>query len=214
MSNMSEEKMLFSSPLSSSSFYSLMAPEGEKRSRRRRKKVKASDDGGGGSGGEGRKRRLTDAQAKFLEMNFGEERKLESGRKVQLATELGLDPKQVAVWFQNRRARWKNKQLEDEYLKLKSLHDANLVDKCHLENEVLKLKKRLSESEEEIKRLSGCSSGGVAGGGGGEGASPSSSSTNTYQPAVLGEFGVEGEDLMYETEYTFSNYIMDWGYLL
>lgn len=70
-------------------------------------------------------------------MSFKKERKLETGRKVSLATELGLDPKQVAVWFQNRRARHKSKQLEEEYMKLKSAHDSVVVEKCHLENEVL-----------------------------------------------------------------------------
>ncbi|PKA58188.1 Homeobox-leucine zipper protein HOX14 [Apostasia shenzhenica] len=86
--------------------------------------------------GEGKKRRLSDEQVKFLEINFGKERKLESGRKVHLATEIGLDPKQVAVWFQNRRARWKSKQLEEEYVRLRSSHDSVLLEKCRLENEV------------------------------------------------------------------------------
>lgn len=112
--------------------------DGEGKVRRRRRKTKGSvSSDGTADGGDGmKKRRLTDAQVRFLEMNFGKERKLESGRKVHLAAELGLDPKQVAVWFQNRRARWKNKQLEEEYSKLKSGHDAILVEKCHLENEV------------------------------------------------------------------------------
>ncbi|XP_010943164.1 homeobox-leucine zipper protein HOX12 [Elaeis guineensis] len=186
--------------------------EGETRTRRRRRKPKAN-----GAEGEARKRRLTDAQVEFLEMSFGKERKLESGRKVHLAGEIGLDPKQVAVWFQNRRARHKNKQLEEEYLKLKSAHDAIVVEKCHLENEVLKLKEKLSKAEESIRKLSetvngACGGGGGGSGGGGEsGGSPTSSfSTVTYHPLV-GEFGVDGEvDFMYIPEYYFSNY-MDWG---
>lgn len=104
---------------------------GENKVRRRRKKAK-----GDAASSESKKRRLSDEQVKFLEMNFGKERKLESGRKVHLATELGLDPKQVAVWFQNRRARWKNKQMEEEYQRLKSMHDSVVLEKCHLENEV------------------------------------------------------------------------------
>ena len=72
----------------------------------------------------------------MLELSFREERKLETGRKVHLAAELGLDPKQVAVWFQNRRARHKSKLLEEEFAKLKQAHDAAILHKCHLENEV------------------------------------------------------------------------------
>lgn len=69
-------------------------------------------------------------------MNFGNEHKLESERKDKLASELGLDPRQVAVWFQNRRARWKNKKLEEEYTKLKTAHETNIIEKCRLESEV------------------------------------------------------------------------------
>lgn len=72
----------------------------------------------------------------LLEQNFGHEHKLESERKDKLAAELCLDPRQVAVWFQNRRARWKNKKLEEEYSNLKKSHDATTLEKCHLESEV------------------------------------------------------------------------------
>lgn len=62
-----------------------------------------------------KKRRLTFDQVRSLEKNFEIENKLEPERKLQLAQELGLQPRQVAVWFQNRRARWKTKQLERDY---------------------------------------------------------------------------------------------------
>ena len=77
-------------------------------------------------------------------MNFGNERKLESERKDRLASELGLDPRQVAVWFQNRRARWKTKKLEEEYSKLKNEHETTVVEKCRLETEVSILSLSLS----------------------------------------------------------------------
>lgn len=65
-----------------------------------------------------------------------DERKLEAGRKAHLAAKLGLDAKQVAVWFQNRRARHKSKQVKEAYVELKLAHDAVVLEKCHLENEV------------------------------------------------------------------------------
>jgi len=71
-----------------------------------------------------KKRRLGVDQVKALERSFEVENKLEPERKVKLAQELGLQPRQVAVWFQNRRARWKTKQLERDYGVLKTSFDA------------------------------------------------------------------------------------------
>ncbi|KAF5962012.1 hypothetical protein HYC85_003221 [Camellia sinensis] len=61
-----------------------------------------SDDGS--QAGE-KKRRLNLEQVKTLEKNFELGNKLESERKMQLARALGLQPRQIAIWFQNRRAR-------------------------------------------------------------------------------------------------------------
>lgn len=86
-----------------------------------------------------KKRRLSVDQVKALERNFEVENKLEPERKVKLAQELGLQPRQVAVWFQNRRARWKTKQLERDYGVLKSSFD-NLkqnYDSLQLDKEAL-----------------------------------------------------------------------------
>jgi homeobox-leucine zipper protein len=76
----------------------------------------------------------------MLEKSFEEENKLEPERKTQLAKKLGLQPRQVAVWFQNRRARWKTKQLERDYDVLKSSYDSLLstYDSITKENEKLK----------------------------------------------------------------------------
>ncbi|GER55949.1 homeobox-leucine zipper protein family [Striga asiatica] len=69
------------------------------------------------------KRSLCPNQVRFLEKSFEVENKLEPDRKIRLAKELGLQPRQVAIWFQNRRARSKTKVLEKEYDSLKASHD-------------------------------------------------------------------------------------------
>jgi homeobox-leucine zipper protein len=86
-----------------------------------------------------KKRRLSLGQVKALERSFELENKLEPERKVKLAEELGLQPRQVAIWFQNRRARWKTKQLERDYGLLKASYDALKLDSDNLgqENEAL-----------------------------------------------------------------------------
>ena len=70
------------------------------------------------------KRRFTDDQIKFLEIMFESESRPESRIKHQLASDIGLLPRQVAIWFQNRRARLKSKHIEREYNVLKASHDA------------------------------------------------------------------------------------------
>ena len=60
-------------------------------------------------------KRFSEEQIKSLEIIFESETRLEPRKKVQVARELGLQPRQVAIWFQNKRARWKTKQLEKEY---------------------------------------------------------------------------------------------------
>ncbi|GAB2287844.1 hypothetical protein Dimus_022199 [Dionaea muscipula] len=82
-----------------------------------------SDDGSQVTLGE-KKKRLSIEQVKALENSFELGNKLEPERKMQLAKALCLKPRQVAIWFQNRRARWKTKQLEKDYNILKSQFDA------------------------------------------------------------------------------------------
>lgn len=82
-----------------------------------------------------KKRRLKLDQVKALEKNFEVDNKLEPERKVKLAEELGLQPRQVAIWFQNRRARWKTKQLERDYGILKANYDTLKLDYNNLEQE-------------------------------------------------------------------------------
>ncbi|KAG2679469.1 hypothetical protein I3843_11G052100 [Carya illinoinensis] len=143
----------FSQSCYSDAYTQMVTQQGDQTSkpiRRRRKKSKGGDAGDGGA----KKRKLSEKQVNLLEVYFGNEHKLESERKDRLASELGLEPRQVAVWFQNRRARWKNKKLEEEYSALKKEHESTIFEKCQLESEVLKLKERLSEADKEIQRLS------------------------------------------------------------
>ncbi|XP_077251519.1 homeobox-leucine zipper protein ATHB-13-like isoform X2 [Tasmannia lanceolata] len=102
-----------------------------------------------------KKRRLNMEQVKTLEKNFEQGNKLEPERKMQLARSLGLQPRQIAIWFQNRRARWKTKQLEKDYDLLKRQFEAIKADNDvlqaqnkKLQAEVLTLKNR--ETSEPI----------------------------------------------------------------
>ncbi|XP_057723100.1 homeobox-leucine zipper protein HAT5-like [Arachis stenosperma] len=103
-----------------------------------------------------KKRRLSAEQVEFLEKSFKEENKLEPERKTKLAKELGLQPRQVAIWFQNRRARWKTKQLEKDYDSLqatfdtlKANYDNLLKEKDRLKAEVARLTEKVVAREKE-----------------------------------------------------------------
>lgn len=105
-----------------------------------------------------KKRRLLPNQVQFLEKTFEVDNKLEPERKVQLANELGLQPRQIAIWFQNRRARYKTKLLEKDYDvlkarfdKLKDDYDTLFKESEDLRNEVNLLTEKLHRREEEKK---------------------------------------------------------------
>ncbi|KAL5067457.1 hypothetical protein RYX36_018344 [Vicia faba] len=78
---------------------------------------RVSDDDENGS--TRKKLRLSKDQSAFLEESFKEHTTLNPKQKLALAKQLNLSPRQVEVWFQNRRARTKLKQTEVdcEYLK-------------------------------------------------------------------------------------------------
>ncbi|WVZ09986.1 hypothetical protein V8G54_014516 [Vigna mungo] len=171
----------------------IIAQQGEskKPKRRRSKKNKGGENGASEAN---RKRKLSAEQVNLLEQNFGNEHKLESERKDRLALELGLDPRQVAVWFQNRRARWKNKKLEEEYSNLKKSNEANLLEKCRLETEVLKLKDQLSEAEKEIQRLLESGDRVPSNSSSSSQSQSQSQSMEAVDPPFFGVFGVDGYD--------------------
>ncbi|KAJ9153112.1 hypothetical protein P3X46_026591 [Hevea brasiliensis] len=66
-----------------------------------------------------KKLRLSKEQSRLLEESFRQHHTLNPRQKEALAMQLRLRPRQVEVWFQNRRARSKLKQteMECEYLK-------------------------------------------------------------------------------------------------
>ncbi|CAF1843467.1 hypothetical protein Bca4012_031001 [Brassica carinata] len=91
-------------------------------------------------------KRFNEEQIKSLEVIFESETRLEPRKKMQLARELGLQPRQVAIWFQNKRARWKSKQLEKEYDILRANYN-NLASQF----EIIKKEKQALVSE--LQRL-------------------------------------------------------------
>ncbi|CAN6229049.1 unnamed protein product [Urochloa humidicola] len=122
--------------------------------------------GGGASAGRGgeRKRRFTDEQIRSLESMFhAHHAKLEPREKAELARELGLQPRQVAIWFQNKRARWRSKQLEHDYAALRAKFDALHARVESLKQEKLALTTQLQELNERLKeREERAGSGGAA----------------------------------------------------
>ncbi|CAF2118337.1 hypothetical protein HID58_008183 [Brassica napus] len=106
-----------------------------------------------------KKKRLTSGQLASLERSFQDEIKLDTDRKLKLSRELGLQPRQIAVWFQNRRARWKAKQLEQLYDSLRQEYDVVSREKQMLHEEVKKLRAILRDHGLIKKQISGVTSG-------------------------------------------------------
>ncbi|XP_004234616.1 homeobox-leucine zipper protein ATHB-40-like [Solanum lycopersicum] len=191
--------------------YSQLAQQQEETVKPRRRRRKNKDEGRDNTSEVLMRKRklLSEEQVNLLERSFGDQHKLETERKAKLASEVGLDPHQVAVWFQNRRARWKNRKLEEEYSKLKTQHEDTIIEKCRLETEVLKMKEQLCEAKKEIERLllehkSDISSNN----------SPTSSIFSMEQSHFnLGEFGMEeqlmDDNMFFVADYQ-SNYVTLW----
>jgi len=97
------------------------------------------------------KKRFSDEQVRSLETIFENETKLEPKKKVQLARELGLQPRQIAIWFQNKRARYKSKQLERDYNILRANYNSLSSRFDNLKKEKLSLLVQL----EKLKNLVG-----------------------------------------------------------
>lgn len=87
-----------------------------------------------------KKLRLTKDQSTFLEESFKQHSTLNPKQKQGLADRLNLRPRQVEVWFQNRRARTKLKQTEVDCEYLKKWCETLTDENKRLQKEVQELK--------------------------------------------------------------------------
>ncbi|XP_027108764.1 homeobox-leucine zipper protein ATHB-52-like [Coffea arabica] len=96
------------------------------------------------------KKRLTQDQVSLLEKSFNFNNKLDPDRRSQLAHQLGLPPRKVAIWYQNKRARWKNENLEVDHKALQLRLENLLADNERLQSEVERLKQELHKAQEML----------------------------------------------------------------
>ncbi|CAL9171560.1 unnamed protein product [Musa hybrid cultivar] len=87
-----------------------------------------------------KKLRLSKEQSAFLEESFKEHNTLNPKQKLALAKQLNLQPRQVEVWFQNRRARTKLKQTEVDCEYLKRCCQTLTEENRRLQKEVAELR--------------------------------------------------------------------------
>ncbi|KAM6557257.1 hypothetical protein CsatB_004276 [Cannabis sativa] len=87
-----------------------------------------------------KKLRLSKDQSAILEESFKEHNTLNPKQKGALAKQLGLRPRQVEVWFQNRRARTKLKQTEVDCEFLKRCCENLTEENRRLQKEVQELR--------------------------------------------------------------------------
>ncbi|WVZ04460.1 hypothetical protein V8G54_025266 [Vigna mungo] len=96
------------------------------------------------------KKRLTEEQVTILEKCFASNMKLEPEQKFHLANQLGVPPRQVAIWYQNKRARWKTQSLEMDHGVLQAKLENVMAEKKQLEKDVERLKAELKKAQEML----------------------------------------------------------------
>lgn len=96
------------------------------------------------------KKRLTKDQVRLLEISFASNKKLEPERKLQLSRDLGIPPRQIAIWYQNKRARWKTQSLELDHGALQLRLEAASAEKKQLEKEVERLRQELEKAHKVL----------------------------------------------------------------
>ncbi|KAL6992481.1 hypothetical protein U1Q18_010590, partial [Sarracenia purpurea var. burkii] len=87
---------------------------------------------------------------RLLEASFDLNKWLDPERKSRLAQELGLPPRKVAVWYQNKRARWKNRSLEEDHEALRQRLESVLAENQRLEKEVERLREELDKTHRDM----------------------------------------------------------------
>lgn len=87
-----------------------------------------------------KKLRLSKEQSAYLEESFKEHNTLNPKQKLALAKQLNLRPRQVEVWFQNRRARTKLKQTEVDCEYLKRCYETLTEENRRLQKEIQELR--------------------------------------------------------------------------
>ena len=97
-----------------------------------------------------RKKRLARDQLNLLETSFNANQKLKAEHKTELARQLGVPPKQVAIWYQNRRARHKNDAIEHDYMNIQLELGNVLAENIRLEKQVSMLKFELNKVQQMI----------------------------------------------------------------
>ncbi|KAL1196905.1 Homeobox-leucine zipper protein HAT14 [Cardamine amara subsp. amara] len=100
----------------------------------------SNEDNDDENGSTRKKLRLSKDQSAFLEDSFKEHSTLNPKQKIALAKQLNLRPRQVEVWFQNRRARTKLKQTEVDCEYLKRCCESLTEENRRLQKEVRELR--------------------------------------------------------------------------
>uniref|UniRef100_A0A7S2NNJ5 Homeobox domain-containing protein n=1 Tax=Cyanoptyche gloeocystis TaxID=77922 RepID=A0A7S2NNJ5_9EUKA len=105
---------------------------------------KADDEDGPAS----KKRRLRPNQVAQLEESFAQNPKLNQHRRSELASALDLSPRQIEVWFQNKRAKLKVQNVHEKYEELNQLYQNQIRANQELQKKVATLTQENRELQE------------------------------------------------------------------
>ncbi|KAL6993906.1 Homeobox-leucine zipper protein hat22 [Sarracenia purpurea var. burkii] len=152
---------------------------------------RVSDDDDDGTNAR-KKLRLNKDQSALLEESFKQHSTLNPKQKQELARKLNLRPRQVEVWFQNRRARTKLKQTEVDCEFLKKCCETLTEENRRLQKELQELKAlKLAQPfymQLPAATLTMCPSCERIGGGGGSNNNSKSSFTIAPKPHFFNPF--------------------------